>query len=125
MAWLKGEVVFGSHSSISGLKLGDAGKSTHNRRGASNTTFTACRFRGGGGSDFNAPVIMLGLSQNSCDHITFTDCDIERNLASSSAAVSTTSASPQDQAPAARPSTTSLSPAATSASPTGPSAPVQ
>ena len=81
-SWLKGEVVFGLRSSISGLKLGDAGKSTHNRRGASNTTFTACRFRGGGGSDVNAPVIMLGLSQNSCDHITFTDCICERNLVS-------------------------------------------
>jgi F5/8 type C domain/Pectate lyase superfamily protein len=81
-AWLKGGIVFGSRSKISGLKLGDAGDSAvHNRNGASGTTFTACRFRGGspGAPDGYFNTIALG-GDGSVDHITFKDSEVERNL---------------------------------------------
>ena len=77
--WLKGRITFGSNCVVRDIKLGDAGYSTRNRANASNTRFERCRFRGGGGSDYDAAVVLLGW-QYSCDHITFTDCDFERNV---------------------------------------------
>jgi hypothetical protein len=79
--WLKGEIDFGSNCVVRDLKLGDVGKSTHNLPNASRTLFERCHFRGGGGEQMNAPVIMLGYGKShSADHITFKDCDIERNM---------------------------------------------
>jgi hypothetical protein len=77
--WIRGHVTFGSDSQISDLKIGDRGVSAvHNRAGASNTVFTSCRFRGGGGKSWTY-VVDLG-SGAACSHITFRDCSIERNL---------------------------------------------
>lgn len=80
-SWIKGEVVFGSNQRVSHLKLGRAGYSTRNGPDAHNTTFTACRFRGGGGSlhGVNSSVVQLG-NAFSCNHIAFRNCLIERNL---------------------------------------------
>jgi hypothetical protein len=82
-AWLKGEVLFGSHDAISGLKIGDAGTTAvRNRAGATATTFSSCRFRGGkpGAATGLYSTVVLGDGSASCDHITFTNCEIERNL---------------------------------------------
>ena len=79
-AWLKGAVVYNSNSIFSDLKIGDAAKNgVSNGSGASNTSFTRCQFRGGGTVAYRAPMY-FGGGTNSCDHITFTDCNIERNL---------------------------------------------
>ena len=78
-AQLKGAVVYNSNSSFTDLKIGDSGVSgIHNGVGASTTTFTRCQFRGGVGNH-TAPV-RFGSGSASADHITFTDCNIERNL---------------------------------------------
>jgi Pectate lyase superfamily protein len=82
VSWLKGRILFGSNQHISRLKLGKAGDSAvHNRNGASGTTFTACRFRGGspGAPDGYFNTIALG-GDGSVDHITFKDSEVERNL---------------------------------------------
>ncbi len=81
-SWLKGNTIFGSNQEFSNLKFGDSGFSTSNRNGATNTMFTNCHFRGGGGDrlSVNAPVIMIGLGQNSASHISFIDSEIERNM---------------------------------------------
>jgi len=78
---IKGQVVFGSRQTISGLRLGRAGYSTHGGYGAHDTTFVDCRFRGGGGraGSINAPVIALGYGAN-VSRITFRRCRVERNL---------------------------------------------
>jgi hypothetical protein len=77
---LKGAVVYGSNSSFSDLRIGDVGKTgVVNGPGASNTTFTRCQFRGGGGAVGRSPMY-FGGGKNSCDHLTFTDCNVERNL---------------------------------------------
>ena len=77
--WLKGHVAFGSNERISDLKIGDAGMSAvHNRSGATNTVFERCRFRGGSGRAYTY-VVDLG-SGAACNHITFKDCEVERNL---------------------------------------------
>ena len=81
-SWLKGHLDFGSSSTISDLKIGDAGNSAvYNRAGATNTVFQRCRFRGGGGlqSGSAGPVIALGF-HNSASHITFASSEVERNL---------------------------------------------
>ena len=80
-SWIRGGVVFGSNGRIRGLKLGRAGYSTRNGANASNTRFTACRFRGGGGAlpGVNSCVVQLGNAW-SCDHITFRDCLFERSF---------------------------------------------
>ena len=82
VSWLKGRILFGSNQHICRLKLGKAGDSAvHNRNGASGTTFTACRFRGGspGAPDGYFNTIALG-GDGSVDHITFKDSEVERNL---------------------------------------------
>lgn len=77
--WLKGRVLFGSNQRYVDLKIGDYGASAvQNESGATNTTFERCRFRGGGGSDWTY-VVRLGMS-DPCSHITFSDCEVERNL---------------------------------------------
>lgn len=49
-----------------------------NKAGASGTIFRRCRFHGGGtGQDES--VVMLGYGRD-CDHITFIDCEFDRNL---------------------------------------------
>jgi len=80
-SWIRGGVVFGSNGRIRGLKLGRAGYSMRNGANASNTRFTACRFRGGGGAlpGVNSCVVQLGNAW-SCDHITFRDCLFERSF---------------------------------------------
>lgn len=85
--WLKGKVVFGSSSSFTDLKMGDAHYATQNGSGASTTSFTRCQFRGGGGTGVDGPVLRLG-SSNSCDHLTFTDCNVERNLGTENSTLS-------------------------------------
>jgi hypothetical protein len=78
-SWIKGNMTFGSNIVVRDLKIGDAGMSAvHNRAGATNTVFERCRFRGGGGKAWTY-VVDLG-SGSACDHITFKDCDVERNL---------------------------------------------
>jgi hypothetical protein len=78
-AWLKGAVTFNSDQQITDLKLGDLGTSTRNGANASNVLFERVRFRGGGVKAYTCP-IFLGNGRNSCDHVTFKDCLIERNL---------------------------------------------
>ena len=81
--WLKGKVVYGSDSSFSDLKIGDAGVSAIvNGNGADSTTFTRCHFRGGGGAWGNLAVVNFGDSSGGpgCSFITLKDCEIERNL---------------------------------------------
>jgi hypothetical protein len=80
-SWLNGRVNFGSDCTFTDLTIGAAGNAAvRNISGASRTSFTRCRFRGGGGASgtSGAPVVALGFSW-ACDHITFAACDIERN----------------------------------------------
>jgi hypothetical protein len=78
-SWLKGKMTFGSNTVVRDLKIGDAGmNAVRNGAGATNTLFERCRFRGGGGASWTY-VVNLG-SGNSCSRITFTDCEVERNL---------------------------------------------
>lgn len=80
VSWLQGRLLFRSNDSISGLTIGDTGGSAvQNLRGASSTTFTSCRFRGGR-PGVRIDTVILGNGSSSCDHITFKDCDVERNL---------------------------------------------
>ncbi len=83
-SWLMGHLDFGSRCTISRLKIGAARVSAvANLRGASHTTFKGCRFRGGGGKGYDSPVLMLGSSSGSSrslHHVTFSDCEVERNL---------------------------------------------
>ena len=81
-SWLKGRVDFGSRSVVSDLKIGDAGRCAVHNRKAVDTRFVDCRFRGGGGRGDDAPVIMLGGSDNtgsSLLRVTFERCSVERN----------------------------------------------
>ena len=83
-SWLKGHLDFGSSSTISDLKIGDAGNSAvYNRAGATHTSFVRCQLRGGGSlaSGSAGPVVSLGFDK-SCSAIRFQDCAIERNLGS-------------------------------------------
>jgi hypothetical protein len=77
--WIKGGVTFNSNVIVRDLKIGDLGQSCRNGMNASNVLFERVRFRGGGGTAMQAP-IYLGGGRNSCDHVTFRDCLIERNL---------------------------------------------
>ena len=73
-------MTFGSNDVVRDLKIGDAGmNAVRNATGATNTLFERCRFRGGGGANWTY-VVKLGGSGGSCDHITFRDCEVERNL---------------------------------------------
>ena len=81
-SWLKGHLDFGSNDAISNVEIGDSGNSAvYNLPGATNTTFTSCHFRGGGGLQAGSagPVVALGF-RNSCSHITFSNCEVECNL---------------------------------------------
>jgi len=79
-SWLKGKLTFGSNVVVRDLKIGDAGMyAVNNKDGASNTTFERVRFRGGGGVNWTY-VVKLGGSGGDCDHVTFKDCQVERNL---------------------------------------------
>lgn len=93
---LRGHVDFGSNSFFVDLRIGDIkGKSAiHNVNGASTTSFTRCHFRGGGntaGDQDNKSVVCLGSGDNTttlrrdCDHITFTDCEVECNYGTENA----------------------------------------
>jgi hypothetical protein len=72
VSWFRGGVLFGSRDLVSGLKLGDVGKRTHNAADATQTVFEECRFRG------TAPIV-LG-DDHSCSYITFRDCLVERSF---------------------------------------------
>jgi hypothetical protein len=71
-AWIKGGLFFSSRDLVSGLKIGDVGKRTHNEANSSETILEDCRFRG------TVP-IMLG-DDHSCSYTTFRDCDVERSF---------------------------------------------
>jgi hypothetical protein len=82
-SWLQGHLDFASRSTISKLKIGTAGvDAVSNLSGASHTTFSRCRFRGGGAGSGGA-VVLLGSSSgssHSLSYVTFSHCQIERNL---------------------------------------------
>jgi len=79
-AWIKGHVVFGSNQDFADLKIGDAGVSAIFNAASSvtNTSFTRCRFRGGGGSPggTNAPVVYIGQNYP-VSYLTFSSCEFE------------------------------------------------
>jgi hypothetical protein len=78
-SWLKGGILWGSGQWITDLKLGDYGQTNKPGARSSYTTFERCRFRGGPDG------VPLGLMDESCDHLTFKDCLIERNLGTENA----------------------------------------
>jgi len=79
-SWLKGRLEFGSYSRVGKLKIGDAGRSAlTNASGARGTTFSDCRFHGGGSSGgLNGAVVYLGGSQGNVSEVLFARCEIER-----------------------------------------------
>ena len=82
-SWLEGHLDFGSHSTVSRLKIGAPRVSAvSNLAGAAHTTFAYVHFRGGGGSGSNCAVVWLGNSSGSrsLNHVTFSHCEVERNL---------------------------------------------
>ena len=83
LAWIEGGLSFRSFDLVAGLKIGDRKASTGNHGGAAQTVFQDCRLRGGGGAGYDSAVLTLGSSSGSSrslDHVTFSDCEIERNL---------------------------------------------
>jgi hypothetical protein len=82
-ARLQGQVVFGSTSSFTDLKIGpeSAGLAgLANSDGASGSSFTRCHFRGGGGEDdVDHQTVTIGKGNDVSD-LTFTDCEFERSL---------------------------------------------
>jgi len=88
VTWLKGQLVFGSHDHIVGLKLGDAGLSAvRNADGATSTIFSGCRLRGGGGTSVDEAVVALGY-RGDCHAIVFRQCEVECNLGTEDSAYS-------------------------------------
>lgn len=88
--WLKGHIDFASNDTFNDLKIGDAGNSAvQNVANAANVSFNRCHFRGGGNAstDRTAPVIALGVN-NSVNGVTFTGCEIERNLGTEDSSMS-------------------------------------
>jgi hypothetical protein len=83
-SWIQGKVIAGSHETLSDLKFGKKGVSFGFAQVAHYTTLERCRFRGGGGaSEFtDGSVVTIGLPWGGVrhDHLTFSDCDFERNL---------------------------------------------
>ena len=82
-SWLEGHLDFGSRSTVSRLKIGAPRVSAvANLAGAAHTTFVDDRFRGGGGAGSNCAVVWLGScsGSRSLNHVTFRDCEVERNL---------------------------------------------
>ena len=88
--WIRGTICFNSNSAFSDLKIGpaSAGKcAVYNASNTtSNTSFTRCRFRGGGGpvtgTYEDRQVIWLG---HAVSNLTFTDCNVECNLGTENA----------------------------------------
>ena len=82
-AHLLGPVVHGSNSTFSDLRMGAADvDGLFHTDHATNTTFTRCQFRGGSNTVNEVAPTKMGYGR-SCDHITFTDCNWERNLGDS------------------------------------------
>ncbi len=75
-SWIRGGVSYGSRVRLTDLKIGARGRTFYNAPGARYSTFTRCRFRGGG----DGYVVLLGDIDRSCSYITFKDCLIECNL---------------------------------------------
>jgi Pectate lyase superfamily protein len=91
-SWLKGRLDFGSNQDISDLKIGPDSATdcaVHDLSGATNTVFEGCHFRGGGGEPgwVKSPVVSLGCN-HSCSHITFRNCEVERNLGTEDSSMS-------------------------------------
>jgi hypothetical protein len=80
VSWIKGQLVFASDDRVEWLKIGDAGRSAvTNSSGANSTTFTDCRFRGGGPRQgVDSSVLYLGGPQGNVSDILFARCEIER-----------------------------------------------
>lgn len=78
-SWLQNDITFGSNCTVRDIKIGTAAYSVQNRANASSTLFGRCRLRGGGTGEAKNCVVRLG-TYGSCDHITFKDCLVERNL---------------------------------------------
>ncbi len=83
-AHLAGQVVCGSRSSFTDLKIGPetAGLAgLRNVDGADDTSFTRCHFRGGGAAsdEYNSPTCCLGGGR-ALSNAVFTDCEFERSL---------------------------------------------
>ena len=71
-AWLKGQVVFGSTSAFTDMKMGDTGAQAFSpTSGANYTTASNCAFVGG-----HATTDGLVNFKVPCHHITLTDCNI-------------------------------------------------
>ena len=86
-SWLQGQVVFGSASSFTDLKIGPSSAGLaglKNSDGARGTTFTRCHFRGGGATsdNDNSSTVNLGDGYDLSD-LTFKDCEFERSLGTS------------------------------------------
>jgi hypothetical protein len=84
-AWLSGQVVFGSTSSFTDLKIGPSSAGVaglKNIDGANGTSFTRCHFRGGGAESDNDNSSTVNLADYQVDlaNLTFTDCEFERSL---------------------------------------------
>jgi hypothetical protein len=86
-SWLQGKVQYGSASKFTDLKIGPASAGTaaiQNLHNASGTSFTRCRFRGGGGSlqeDYSC--VNIGAASGTGPNVanlTFTGCEFERSL---------------------------------------------
>jgi hypothetical protein len=81
-SWLQGQLVFGSSSTFSDLKIGPVSAGVtgiRNVDGATGSSFLRCRFRGGGGAGYNAPTMLLGGGRD-LFNTTFADCEMERSL---------------------------------------------
>ncbi len=80
VSWLKGQLVFASGDSVEQLKIGAAGRcAVTNAAGASGTTFSDCRFHGGGSTvGVNSSVVYLGGNQGNVSDVLFLRCQIER-----------------------------------------------
>ncbi len=79
-SWLKGELVFASSDRIEKLRIGAVGRcAVTNAANADGTTFSDCRFHGGGSTeDENSSVIYLGGNQGNVSRVLFLRCQIER-----------------------------------------------
>jgi hypothetical protein len=80
---LTGKLDYGSSQEFRDMTIDATGdECIHNKNGASGTTFRRVRFRGGraGAPDGDFATVAFGGENLSCDHITFIDCEVERNL---------------------------------------------
>ena len=85
---LNGHLDFGSNQEFRDMTIvGSSNSAAANKSGATTTTFRRCRFRGGAGTGYGGSVLTVGNAA-SCDHITFKDCFIERNLGTENASFS-------------------------------------